>query len=124
MNGPAKIMPLHKKNIFIFQAFLAVALSMCPHMGDLVACKELHKEVPAVVGAVIPEHVMVSQLEEDEPTEKRTGSSSGRKESESETETNPENNHVPSGSEREPLKRFVPSEKIEPDQAVDFPWDI
>jgi len=117
-------MPLHKKNILIFKAFLIVALSMCPHMGDVVDCKELHKEVPPGTGTVTQEHVMVSQLEEDKPADPPPRSSSERRDSDSETETNSEDKDVSSGSEREPLKRFVPSEKIKPDQAVDFPWDI
>jgi hypothetical protein len=124
INGRTKIMPLHKKNILIFKAFLIVVLSMCLHMGDVVDCKELHKEVPPGPGTVTQEHMMVSQLEEGKPAEKKTPSSSERRDSDSETETNPEDNDVSSGSEREPLKRFVPSEKIAPDQAVDFPWDI
>lgn len=117
-------MPLHRKNILIFKAFLIVALIMCPHMGEVVDCKEFRMDIPAGPGTVTQEHVMVSQHEDDKPIEKKTGSSSERKESDSETETNPENNEKSSGSKREPLKRFVPSEKIEPDQAVDFPWDI
>ena len=117
-------MPLYKKNILIFRAFLIVASIMCAHMGELVDCMELHKEVTPGSGAITQEHVMVSQLEEGKPTKKKTGSSSERKGSDSEPETNPEDKDVSSGSEREPLKRFVPSEKIEPDQAVDFPWDI
>ena len=87
-------------------------------------CKELHAEMLSGPGAATQQHIMVSQLEEDKPIEKKTGSSSEHKESDSETETNPENNDKSSGSKGEPLKRFVPSEKIEPDQAVDFPWDI
>jgi len=122
-------MHLHKKNILIFNAFLIMALIMalimCPHMGDVVVCKGLYKEATAGPGTVVTqEHVIVSQLEEDEPVEKKTGSSSERRESDSETETNSEDNDISSGSEREPLRRFVPSEKIKPDQAVDFPWDI
>ena len=124
MNRLAKMMPLRKKNLFIFKVFLTLALSMCPHMGDILDCKELQREVPAGSGPVTQKRVMVSQNEEDKPVEKKTGSSSERRESESETEANPENNDKPSGSKRKPLKHFVPSEKIEPDQAVDFPWDI
>ena len=124
MNGPGKIMCLRKKNIFILKAFWTVALIMCPHMGGVADCRELHTEVSAGPGDAAQEHVMISQLEEGKPTKKKTGSFSERKESDSETRTDPENNDKSSKSEREPLKRFEPSEKIEPDQAVDFPWDI
>ena len=119
-----KIVPLYKKNPFIIKLFVTLVLSMILHMGDLPASKVLHGEVPEGPGAVNLEHLMVSQYEKDKSTEKTAGRSAEEKESDSKTETDPEKDDVPSGSEREPLKRFEPSEKIEADQAVDFPWDI
>lgn len=124
MNESGKIMRLYKKNIFIFKVFLTVTLIMCPHMRDVVNCKELHKDMSAGPGDAAQEHVLVSQLEEGNATKKKTGSSSKRKEADSEVKTNTENNEKSSKPESKPLKRFEPSEKIKPDQAVDFPWDI
>jgi hypothetical protein len=52
------------------------------------------------------------------------GLSPGRNESDSRPDKKPGKKDLPSKSAPKKLKRFVPSEKIEADQAVDFPYDI
>ena len=42
----------------------------------------------------------------------------------SESESQPQKGHNSAATEKKPLKDFQPSEKIEADQAVDFPYDI
>jgi hypothetical protein len=51
------------------------------------------------------------------PTNSRTSDS---RESESRTQET----EAPAATEKKPLKEFKPTEKIEADQAVDFPYDI
>ena len=41
-----------------------------------------------------------------------------------ETESGTEDQKESSGAKKEPLKNFQPSERIEAEQAVDFPYDI
>ena len=110
--------------MFILKVSLAVALISGLYMGDTEERKDLHAAVTAVLGDEAQEHLMISQLEEGKATKKKTVRSSEHKEVDSETKTTSGDKDKSSKSESKRLKRFEPSEKIEPEQAVDFPWDI
>jgi len=64
--------------------------------------------------------VIVAQNDSQTATNDKSVPSSESKELESKTDEKKE----PSGVKKKPLKDFRPSEKIEAEQAVDFPYDI
>ena len=64
--------------------------------------------------------VIVAQNETQTATNDKSTPSSESKKSESKTDEKKES----TGVEKKPLKDFQPSEKIEAEQAVDFPYDI
>jgi len=64
--------------------------------------------------------VIVAQNETQTATNDKNAPSSESKEPESKTDEKKES----SGVKKKPLKDFQPSEKIEAEQAVDFPYDI
>jgi hypothetical protein len=64
--------------------------------------------------------VTVAQNETKTATNEKKASSSTSKEPESKTDEKKESTSV----KRKPLKDFQPSERIEAEQAVDFPYDI
>ena len=64
--------------------------------------------------------LIVAQNETTPATSEKNGSSPISKEPESETDEKKES----AGVKEKPLKDFQPSEKIEAEQAVDFPYDI
>ena len=64
--------------------------------------------------------VIVAQNETQTATNDKSTPSSESKESESKTDEKKES----SGVKKKPLKDFQPSERIEAEQAVDFPYDI
>jgi hypothetical protein len=64
--------------------------------------------------------VIVAQNETQTATNDKSTPSSESKEPESKTDEKKES----SGVKKKPLKDFSPSEKIEAEQAVDFPYDI
>ncbi|MGD2185646.1 MAG: hypothetical protein PVI71_05945 [Desulfobacterales bacterium] len=66
-----------------------------------------------------PYHVIVAQNNTQTATNDRDASSESE---ESESKTDEKN--ASSGDKKKPLKDFQPSEKIEAEQAVDFPYDI
>jgi cytoskeletal protein RodZ len=74
----------------------------------------------ARAGTSNPYTVIVAQNEtQTSPKEKTVGSPESQ-ESESKTDEKQES----TGDKKKPLKDFHPSEKIEAEQAVDFPYDI
>ena len=64
--------------------------------------------------------VMVAQSETRPITKGKTAPSSGSSASESKTQEKEESEEA----QEKPLKEFRPSERIEAEQAVDFPYDI
>lgn len=64
--------------------------------------------------------VMVAQSETRPTTKEKTAPSSGSSASESKTQEKEESDEA----QEKPLKEFRPSERIEAEQAVDFPYDI
>ena len=64
--------------------------------------------------------VMVAQSETQTITKEKTAPSSESSASESKTQEKEESDE----SQKKPLKEFRPSERIEAEQAVDFPYDI
>ena len=64
--------------------------------------------------------ISVAQNETQTATNDKPAPSSESKESESKTEEKKES----SDAKKKPLKDFQPSERIEAEQAVDFPYDI
>ncbi|MGD9181269.1 MAG: hypothetical protein PVF26_16190 [Desulfobacterales bacterium] len=64
--------------------------------------------------------VMVAQSETRPLTKEKTAPSSGSSASESKTQEKEESDEA----QQKPLKEFRPSERIEAEQAVDFPYDI
>jgi hypothetical protein len=67
-----------------------------------------------------PYRVAVAQNETQTTTDEKKASSPISKESESKTDEKKES----TGVKEKPLKDFKPSERIEAEQAVDFPYDI
>ncbi len=118
-------MSFYKYMISIFIVLLNMALAVCLGMRNIAACSVPHKEVPPRPDTSIQNSIAVAQNKENKITEKeKTDSSPEHKKADSRTETKSEKNDISSGSKSKPLKSFVPSEKIEADQAVDFPYDI
>ena len=74
----------------------------------------------ARAGTSNPYTVIVAQNETQTATNDKNAPSSESKEPESKTDEKKES----SGVKKKPLKDFQPSEKIEAEQAVDFPYDI
>ena len=64
--------------------------------------------------------LIVAQNEAQTATDEKNASSPASKEPESEADENKES----TSAEEKPLKDFQPSERIEAEQAVDFPYDI
>ncbi len=64
--------------------------------------------------------VVVAQNETQTSPKEKTAGSHESQESESKTDEKQES----TGDKKKPLKDFHPSEKIEAEQAVDFPYDI
>jgi hypothetical protein len=67
-----------------------------------------------------PYGLIVAQNEAPTATDEKNASSPASKEPESEADENKES----TSAEEKPLKDFQPSERIEAEQAVDFPYDI
>jgi hypothetical protein len=67
-----------------------------------------------------PYRVTVAQNETQTATNEKNGSPPVSKEPESKTDEEKESTDV----KKKPLKDFQPSERIEAEQAVDFPYDI
>ncbi len=125
MNEPMKTIFLHKSLILIFVALLTMGLTVCLGMGNTAVLANPRKQAPTCPCIAIQNALVFAQNKENKASEEeKNGSSPKRIESDSKTKTKPKKNDLPSGSESKPLKRFVPSEKIEADQAVDFPYDI
>lgn len=98
---------------------------MSPAMESATVLAGPRKQAPACPCVTIQDTLVFAQNEGNKVSEKeKNDNSPERIESDSKTETKPKKNDLPSGSESKPLKRFVPSEKIEANQAVDFPYDI
>jgi len=66
------------------------------------------------------QRMVVAQSETRTTTKEKTAPSSESSASESKTQEKKES----AGTQEKPLKEFRPSERIEADQAVDFPYDI
>ena len=64
--------------------------------------------------------VVVAQSETRTTTKEKTAASSESSAAESKTQEKKES----AGTQEKPLKEFRPSERIEAEQAVDFPYDI
>ena len=67
-----------------------------------------------------PDRVFVAQNETQTATNEKNASSPASKEPESKADEKKESTSV----KKKPLKDFQPSERIEAEQAVDFPYDI
>jgi hypothetical protein len=67
-----------------------------------------------------PNAVIVGQSQTPASTPQTNSRTSDSRESESRTQKT----EAPAAAEKKPLKDFQPTEKIEADQAVDFPYDI
>jgi len=125
MNELMKTIFFHKSPILVFVALLTMGLTVCLGMGNTLALANPRKQAPACPCIAIQNALVFAQNEENKISEKgKNGSSPERIESDSKPETKPKKNDLPAGSKSKPLKSFVPSEKIEADQAVDFPYDI
>jgi hypothetical protein len=109
MNELMKTIFLHKSQLLVFSALLTVGLTVSP------ACQF----VTTQVGLVFAQDSGNKAREKE-----KNGSSDEHIESETKIESKSKKNDSPSGTKSKPLKRFVPSEEIDAEQAVDFPYDI
>jgi hypothetical protein len=71
-------------------------------------------------GKQVPKALIAEQSQTPTSTPPTNSRTSDSRESESRTQET----EAPAATEKKPLKDFQPSEKIEADQAVDFPYDI
>jgi hypothetical protein len=77
------------------------------------------------LGAATEKGVLIAQNKVADNTETTTpGGLTDHNQEDPKTQTKREKKGASPGQKSEPLKRFVPSKKIEADQAVDFPYDI
>ena len=67
-----------------------------------------------------PYRITIAQNETQKASNEKTASSPTKKESESKADEKKES----TSAKEKPLKDFQPSERIEAEQAVDFPYDI
>jgi hypothetical protein len=74
----------------------------------------------ARAGPSNPYTVIVAQSATQTATDEKNAAAPASKEPESKTDQKQES----TGDKKKPLKDFHPSEKIEAEQAVDFPYDI
>jgi hypothetical protein len=71
-------------------------------------------------GKQVPNALIADQSQAPTSTPPTNSRTSDSRESESRTQET----EAPTATEKKPLKDFQPTEKIEADQAVDFPYDI
>jgi hypothetical protein len=119
-------------SILIVVALLTMAPAPWSSMADVsnlptqipgICSRSQHKPLlgqPPMQAALL----FVQNEEKKLPEKDETGLSPGRKESGSEPKKKQEKKDLPTEPAPNKLKRFVPSEKIKADQAVDFPYDI
>lgn len=116
---------LYKKSIPVFVALLTMDLVACPVMGKPVAWTDSQKVAALYPGVEIRKSFVFAQNKGNNTADKEKNDNlSERNETDADPETKRQKKDLPPGSKSKPLKEFVPSEKIEADQAVDFPYDI
>jgi hypothetical protein len=116
---------LHARETLVFVALLTLALAVCLGTGISFAWADLREPSPLYAETETWKPLVFAQNEENKPAQKdENGHSSERKESDLKTEINSKEKDLKPGSNSKTLKRFVPSEEIEADQSVDFPYDI
>lgn len=120
-----KTIPLHKSLLLVFSVLLTVGLAVSPEMGSATVLAGPRKKATQCPYVATQEAFIFAQNEEGDPAHKeRKGGFSEPDESDAKPETKRQKKDLPPGSNSKPLKGFVPSEEIEADQAVDFPYDI
>jgi hypothetical protein len=120
-------MALNKYTLVLGIGLLIIGLHAVLEMKNSVvrAASSRKDHLPSSSGFSTLKDMALAQLEKKTRTEKeKTESSSERNAGDSEEETKTGKSKQDSGAKPKPLKSFVPSEKIEADQAVDFPYDI
>lgn len=121
-------MALNKYTLVLGIGLLIIGLHAGLEMkNSMVRAASSHNDpLPSSSDFSMLKDIALAQLEKKKTkTEKeKTESSSERNAWDSEEETKTEKSKQDSGAKPKPLKSFVPSEKIEADQAVDFPYDI
>lgn len=116
---------LYKKTRLAFVGLLTMNWFVYPVMGISAALTDLQKRTALYPGAEIREFLVLAQSEKNNPADKeKNGSSSERNEADAKQERKRQKKDLPTGSKSKLLKDFVPSEEIEADQTVDFPYDI
>ena len=110
-----KISTGFKKLIIISVALLGLIL-----IDNWPACAGASNDRVPNEGKQRPNAVIVGQSQAPASTPEKNPRTSESSESESQ----PQHGQNSEATEKKPLKDFHPSEKIEADQAVDFPYDI
>jgi hypothetical protein len=106
-----------KRFMLIFVLVCLVPANPCPGVEDRPGQTDPLKKPPQVSETIRQIPGMTSG--------NATGTARGKKEDErKKSNAEPEKSDDRNGAKGTPLKEFVPSEKIEADQAVDFPSDI
>jgi len=110
-----------KNSIFIFLLALTIqaALTMGAWKGALC---EMGLEVRNRGGGEIDQLAFNASLTKETPTKEKKEEPRTREEKK--IPLSPEREKAAAGEKGAPLKKFVPSEKIPANQAVDFPADI
>ena len=120
-------MALNKCTLVLGIGLLIIGLHPGPEMiNSAVRAASSQKDpLPSSSDFSTLQDIALAQLEKETKTEKEKTESSPEPDAwDSEKETKTEKSKQESGAKPKPLKSFVPSEKIEADQAVDFPYDI
>lgn len=106
-------------------ALFAFSLLLFPGALNTAASSNSLKQ-PTRLSSDTNEHGgLLAQNKGAEDTETKTsGGLTGHNQEDTKTRTKGDKKGASPGQKSEPLKRFVPSQKIEADQAVDFPNDI
>jgi hypothetical protein len=106
-------------------ALFAFPLLLYSGTPDTAASSNSLKEREGNLGAATEKGVLIAQNKVADNTETTTpGGLTDHSQEDPKTQTKREKKRTSPGQKSEPLKRFVPSKKIEADQAVDFPYDI
>lgn len=112
-------------DVNIFKAFKRIAIFVLALQGFLVGANwtvwaETANPEDPVWNRPDSSTIIVAQTEAQTTADDKRAPTSANKESESETDETKKPREV----KKKPLKDFKPSERIEAEQAVDFPYDI
>jgi hypothetical protein len=115
----------HKEKVYVFVPLYAFSLLLFSWTPNAAASWNVLYQRVGDYGQAPDQFRLVAQNNRADHKETKTpGSMTGRKQEDIKTQIKGDKKEASREQKSEPLKRFVPSKKIEADQAVDFPNDI